>query len=109
MNNSIDPKLAKRIDQANRGMLYGLVVAVIAIIIGMVVIITMLVVIQQTQGKNLDVSRSMAAEHHRRTQEYVKCVAVAVTIPLRERSPDAVESWANRAAETTKEADRYGK
>ena len=46
MNNSIDPKLAKRIDQANRGMLYGLVVAVIAIIIGMVVIITMLVIIQ---------------------------------------------------------------
>lgn len=109
MNNPIDPKLVKRIDQANRGMLYGLVVAVIAIIIGMVIIISMLVVIQQTQDKSLDVSRSMAAENHRRTQEYVKCVAVAVTLPLRERNPNAVESCANRAAETTKEADRYGK
>lgn len=109
MDNPIDPKLVKRIDRANRGMLYGLVVAVIAIIIGMFVIISMLVVIQQTQNNNLSVSRSMAAENHRRTQEYVKCVAVAVTLPLRERSPNAVESCANRAAETTKEADKYGR
>lgn len=109
MDNPIDPRLTRRIERANTFMRAGLIVAVLANTLGLIVVIAMLVVIQQTEESNLAISRDMAAQNHKRTQEYVKCVATTLTIPLRDRDKDAVERCADAALEDTKEADKYGK
>ena len=108
MDNPIDPKLKRRVERANQFMRYGAVVAVVANIIGLVIIILMLVAIQSTQDRNLAISRDMAAQNHKRTQEYVKCVALTLTIPLEDRDPDAIERCTQNAA-SSKDADQYGK
>lgn len=52
--------------------------------------------------RNLEISRAQAAANHKRTQEYVKCVAETLTIPLAERGTNAIDRCTTNADNQTK-------
>ncbi|MBH1979938.1 hypothetical protein I8H89_00280 [Candidatus Saccharibacteria bacterium] len=109
MDNPIDPQLTRKVERANKFITTAVSVASVFVFVSLVTIIGLLVGIQQGQDRNLAISRDLASQNHKRTQEYVKCVAQSLTIPVKDRSPGDIEACADNATRHTKDADKYGK
>ena len=86
----------KRADRIVKYCMIGLLVLVAVLFAG---------VLYQNQ-KNADLSREQARQNHKRTQEYVKCVAETLTIPIANRSDNALDNCTNAADDRTKEAEK---
>lgn len=87
----VNPKLTQKIERTDRVIKYSFLGAVFFILLGLVVIIIQLVRIQDTIEANLVTSREAAAENHRKTQKYVKCVAQQMLKPLSQRKANDLE------------------
>jgi hypothetical protein len=48
-------------------------------------------------NKNAQIARDQALQNHKRTQEYVKCVAQALTVPLTQRDNGALDQCTKKA------------
>ena len=95
MTTHIDEQLTKRIDHANRIIKWSAVGSVFMIFITLIIIIFQLLAIQNSIQDSLVQSRKTAGENHKRTQEYVKCIAVTLLKPVAQRNPKDFDKCAN--------------
>lgn len=86
----------KRADRIIKYCMIGLLALVAILFAG---------VLYQNQ-KNADLSREQARQNHKRTQEYVRCVAETLTIPIDKRSDSALDNCTKAADDRTKEAEK---
>lgn len=91
----IDEQLIKRIDHADAIIKWSAFGSVVMIFIILVIIIFQLLAIQNSIQDSLVQSRKTAAENHKRTQEYVKCIAVTLLKPVAQRKPEDFDKCAN--------------
>lgn len=93
----VDPKLKKKLHNANRIIIFSLIgIFIVNFIVGVSLIILTVINGQQT----IEAARQL----HKRTQEYVKCVAEALVILPENRHKDDIELCTNQADNNTKEA-----
>ncbi len=85
------PELAHKLERTDQVIKYSIMGAVALIVIALIVIIFQLVRIQQTIESNLVISRAQAAENHKKTQQYVRCVAETLLKPISQRNKDAFD------------------
>lgn len=95
MTTHTDEQLTKRINYADHIIKWSALGSVIMIFITLVIIIFQLLAIQNSIQSSLVQSRKTAAENHKRTQEYVKCIAVTLLKPVKERKPEDFDKCAN--------------
>lgn len=98
MDTELEKRLNAKIKRADRVIFYctiGLFILVVIFFGGLM---------YQNQ-KNAELSRNQAQQNHKRTQEYVRCVAETLTIPLAQRSDNALDNCTKAADDRTKEAE----
>lgn len=98
----LEQELKQKVDRANTIIKASLISI-------LVLIVLMLGAILTQNELNLARSRDQAAQNHRRTQAYVKCVAEALTVPLKEREKTSLEDCTEVADQMTLPADNQGK
>jgi len=81
----LEQKLTKKVDSANKIIKVSLWGIVGVILFTLVLIVIQLVTLQKTQENNLAAMRASAAENHRQTQQYVKCIADVLLKPVADR------------------------
>lgn len=89
-------QLSKQIRKADRAIMLS--------VIGIFVLIILMfgIILWQNQV-NADASRATAAENHRRTQAYVKCIGEQQLVPLAQREENALDKCTVNADNSTKE------
>lgn len=95
MTTHTNEQLTKRIDHADHIIKWSAVGSVFMIFITLIIIIFQLLVIQNSIQDSLVQSRKTAAGNHKRTQEYVKCIAVTLLKPLAQRKSEDFDKCAN--------------
>lgn len=98
MDVELEERLNAKIKHADRIIIFcmfGLLVLIVVLFGG---------ILYQNQ-KNADLSRTQALQNHKRTQEYVRCVAETLTIPIVDRSANALDNCTKAADNRTKDAE----
>ena len=95
MTTHTDEQLTKRIDHADAIIKWSALGSEVMIFITLIIIIFQLLAIQNSIQDSLVQSRKTANEYHKRTQEYVKCVAVTLLKPIVQRKSEDFDQCAN--------------
>jgi hypothetical protein len=99
VDTELEQRLNDKIKRADR-VIFSCIIALFVL-----VIVFFGGLIYQNQ-KNADLSREQARQNHKRTQEYVRCVAETLTIPIDKRSDSALDNCTKAADDRTKEAEK---
>lgn len=95
---SIEDMLNKRMKRVDRVILLSLgAMLILVIILGSLILVQN----QSTAQKSLDI----ASDNHKRSQEYIKCVAEFQLKPPEERTKETLNNCTKHADNRTKEAD----
>ena len=92
-----DEKLLRQVKRADRVIVYCMIG-----ILFLVIVLFSLILIQNQI--NAEISRNLATQNHKRTQEHVKCVGEALVKPLAARKESDLDACTKTADNNTKEA-----
>lgn len=84
-------ELENRIDRYEKGMRYTLIGVYVCILILLGFIIVQQFQTQAQLSQTLTQIKNAAAQNHQKTQNYIKCIAEGLTVPIAQRSTDVFE------------------